>query len=73
MCYGLVYILCTQVLSTNSRTSTLWKLNTEEGKIVSGTGGSNCKLQVPVLLLLGQGVRVSKLLLLSTEFRCRRK
>ncbi|EDO64323.2 AGAP000499-PA, partial [Anopheles gambiae str. PEST] len=38
MCYGLVYILCTQVLSTNSRTSTLWKLNTEEGKIVSGTG-----------------------------------
>ncbi|XP_040173513.1 uncharacterized protein LOC120906118 [Anopheles arabiensis] len=45
MCYGLVYILCTQVLSTNSRTSTLWKLNTEEGKIVSGTGGSNCKLQ----------------------------
>uniref|UniRef100_A0A182JZ39 Uncharacterized protein n=1 Tax=Anopheles christyi TaxID=43041 RepID=A0A182JZ39_9DIPT len=36
MCYGLVYILCTQVLSTNSRTSTLWKLNTAEGKISSG-------------------------------------
>uniref|UniRef100_A0A182T7Y3 Uncharacterized protein n=1 Tax=Anopheles maculatus TaxID=74869 RepID=A0A182T7Y3_9DIPT len=46
VCYGLVYILCTQVLSTNSRTSTLWKLNSEEGKIVSvGTGGANCKLQ----------------------------
>ncbi|XP_050074771.1 uncharacterized protein LOC126562339 [Anopheles maculipalpis] len=46
VCYGLVYILCTQVLSTNSRTSTLWKLNTEEGKIVSvGPGGANCKLQ----------------------------
>uniref|UniRef100_A0A182Y7R7 Uncharacterized protein n=1 Tax=Anopheles stephensi TaxID=30069 RepID=A0A182Y7R7_ANOST len=46
VCYGLVYILCTQVLSTNSRTSTLWKLNPEEGKIVSvGTGGANCKLQ----------------------------
>uniref|UniRef100_A0A182MZJ5 Uncharacterized protein n=1 Tax=Anopheles dirus TaxID=7168 RepID=A0A182MZJ5_9DIPT len=47
VCYGLVYILCTQVLSTNSRTSTLWKLNTEEGKIVSIAAGaaSNCKLQ----------------------------
>uniref|UniRef100_A0A182W4I1 Tetratricopeptide repeat protein 17 n=1 Tax=Anopheles minimus TaxID=112268 RepID=A0A182W4I1_9DIPT len=46
VCYGLVYILCTQVLSTNSRTSTLWKLNTEEGKIVSvSSSGANCKLQ----------------------------
>uniref|UniRef100_A0A182M3E6 Uncharacterized protein n=1 Tax=Anopheles culicifacies TaxID=139723 RepID=A0A182M3E6_9DIPT len=46
VCYGLVYILCTQVLSTNSRTSTLWKLNSEEGKIVSvSSGGTNCKLQ----------------------------
>uniref|UniRef100_A0A182PFV6 Uncharacterized protein n=1 Tax=Anopheles epiroticus TaxID=199890 RepID=A0A182PFV6_9DIPT len=47
VCYGLVYILCTQVLSTNSRTSTLWKLNTEEGKIVSASCGSNGKLQIP--------------------------
>uniref|UniRef100_A0A182QJM7 Uncharacterized protein n=1 Tax=Anopheles farauti TaxID=69004 RepID=A0A182QJM7_9DIPT len=48
VCYGLVYILCTQVMSTNSRTSTLWKLNSEEGKIVSvaaGAAGGNCKLQ----------------------------
>ncbi|XP_035784690.1 uncharacterized protein LOC118462792 isoform X2 [Anopheles albimanus] len=36
-CYGLAYIVCMQIMTTNSRTSTLWKLNTEEGKIVCVT------------------------------------
>ncbi|XP_050099729.1 uncharacterized protein LOC126579970 [Anopheles aquasalis] len=36
-CYGLAYIVCMQIMTTNSRTSTLWKLNSEEGKIVCVT------------------------------------
>lgn len=31
----LIYIIAVQVVEINSRTSTLWKLNTENGKIVS--------------------------------------
>uniref|UniRef100_A0A2M4BQI1 Putative calmodulin-binding protein n=1 Tax=Anopheles marajoara TaxID=58244 RepID=A0A2M4BQI1_9DIPT len=37
LCYGLAYIVCMQIMTTNSRTSTLWKLNSEEGKIVGVT------------------------------------
>lgn len=33
--FVLLYIVCFQVASTNSRTSTLWKLNTKTGKITS--------------------------------------
>ncbi|XP_037030268.1 uncharacterized protein LOC119070073 [Bradysia coprophila] len=33
--YFLIYIIAVQVVEINSRTSTLWKLNTENGKIVS--------------------------------------
>ncbi|XP_053696152.1 uncharacterized protein LOC128743573 [Sabethes cyaneus] len=33
--YVFVYIFCLQVVTTNQRTSTLWKLNSEQGKIVS--------------------------------------
>ncbi|XP_049535214.1 uncharacterized protein LOC125950863 isoform X2 [Anopheles darlingi] len=35
--YGLAYIVCMQIITTNSRTSTLWKLNSEEGKIICVT------------------------------------
>ncbi|XP_058126997.1 uncharacterized protein LOC131290651 [Anopheles ziemanni] len=45
VCFSLLYILCIQVLSTNSRTSTLWKLNPDEGKIVSVASDSDCNLQ----------------------------
>lgn len=34
--YMAVYVLSFHVLQSNSRTSTLWKLNPEEGKIVEG-------------------------------------
>lgn len=38
--YVFVYIFCLQIITTNTRTSTLWKLNPEQGKIVSvPTGG----------------------------------
>lgn len=44
VCYVFVYIFCLQIITTNTRTSTLWKLNTEQGKIVSvpagGVGGA---------------------------------
>lgn len=33
--YFLIYIIAVQVVEINSRTSTLWKLNSENGKIVS--------------------------------------
>lgn len=33
--YFLIYIIAVQVVEINSRTSTLWKLNTENGKIIS--------------------------------------
>ncbi|XP_062538251.1 uncharacterized protein LOC134206539 [Armigeres subalbatus] len=33
--YVFVYICCLQIITTNTRTSTLWKLNSEQGKIVS--------------------------------------
>ncbi|XP_055534146.1 uncharacterized protein LOC129723760 [Wyeomyia smithii] len=33
--YVFVYIFCLQIITTNTRTSTLWKLNSEQGKIVS--------------------------------------
>lgn len=33
--YVFVYIFCVQIITTNTRTSTLWKLNSEQGKIVS--------------------------------------
>ncbi|XP_058063645.1 uncharacterized protein LOC131213592 [Anopheles bellator] len=32
---ALAYIICMLIITTNSRTSTLWKLNSDEGKIVS--------------------------------------
>lgn len=34
--YMALYILSFHVIQSNSRTSTLWKLNAEEGKIVEG-------------------------------------
>jgi len=34
--YTFLYILFIQIITTNSRTSTLWKLNTDEGKITTG-------------------------------------
>lgn len=38
--YVFVYVFCLQIITTNTRTSTLWKLNSEQGKIVSvPTGG----------------------------------
>ncbi|XP_058444888.1 uncharacterized protein LOC131426285 [Malaya genurostris] len=33
--YVFVYVFCLQIITTNTRTSTLWKLNSEQGKIVS--------------------------------------
>ncbi|XP_055616364.1 tetratricopeptide repeat protein 17-like [Toxorhynchites rutilus septentrionalis] len=39
LCYVFVYIFCLQVITTNTRTSTLWKLNAEQGKIVSVSTG----------------------------------
>lgn len=42
--YVFVYVFCLQIITTtNTRTATLWKLNAEQGKIVSvptGVGGS---------------------------------
>lgn len=35
VCCLLLYIVCFQIVAINSRTSTLWKLNAENGKIVS--------------------------------------
>lgn len=35
--YMALYILSFHILQSNSRTSTLWKLNAEEGKIVEGS------------------------------------
>ncbi|XP_055599784.1 uncharacterized protein LOC129748991 [Uranotaenia lowii] len=45
--YIFVYIFCLQIITTNTRTSTMWKLNVEQGKIVSvptSTGGTDTKL-----------------------------
>lgn len=39
VCYVFVYIFCLQIITTNTRTSTLWKLNSEQGKIVSVPAG----------------------------------
>lgn len=38
--YMALYVLSFHVLQANSRTSTLWKLNIEEGKIVEGKSHS---------------------------------
>lgn len=35
VCYVFAYVFCLQIITTNTRTSTLWKLNPEQGKIVS--------------------------------------
>lgn len=33
----LLYLLCLEVISTNSRTSTLWKLNADQTKIIEAS------------------------------------
>lgn len=35
-CLAILYILCLETITTNSRTSTLWKLNADRTKIVEG-------------------------------------
>lgn len=43
ICYVFVYVFCLQIITTNTRTSTLWKLNSEQGKIVSVPAGGSLK------------------------------
>lgn len=50
--YLLICIFSIQIIVTNSRTSTLWKLNPESGKIISLTSNNNLYKHVNILIII---------------------